>query len=112
MIKARIDQPSTIPCPLDIPKLLHLAWYRCTTVDECITAWDKYRIAHIVDMTNVYVDYPDRYGLELNGTLTIKEVQQEDDGKLYICRGMIQHSGLVENTTILNITRGMKLQNS
>ncbi len=92
--------------------LLHLAWYRCTTVDECRTDWDKYRIGHIVDMTNVYVDYPKRYGLVLNGTLTVKDVLPEDDCKLYICRGLIQHSGVVENITIVNITKGMKLRNS
>ena len=90
--------------------MLHIAWYRCTKDDLCRKDWDKHRIAHIEDMAKVHDDYPGRFGVELNGTLTIKKVLPEDDGMRYICRGMIQHSGMVENTTIVKITRGMRLK--
>ena len=111
LIKARIEQPCTIACPLDIPRLQHIAWYRCTTGEECRNDWDKNRIAHIQDMKDVIVDYPGRFEVLLNGTLTIKEVQADDDGKLYLCKGEIQFSGTVQNTTIVEIIKGIKLQN-
>ena len=110
MVKARIEQPLNIPCLLDIKKLLHLAWYRCTTVEECRTDWVKHRIAHIEEMRDVYDDYPDRYGVKLNGTLTINKILPEDDGKIYICLGKIQFSGMVENITVVKIIEGMILQ--
>jgi len=60
-------------------------------------------------MTKIYVDRPERYELAANGTLTIKEVLPEDDNKIFICRGMIRF-GKVENITVLEIIRGMKMQ--
>lgn len=109
--KARIEEKLSMPCPLDIPRLLHLAWNRCTTEDQCRANWDKYRIARITDKTIVYVDYPERYELATNGTLTVKEVIPEDDNKLFICRGIIRYEENVENITVLEIIRGMKMQN-
>ena len=52
------------------------------------------------------MDHPDRYKLDTNGTLTIKEVVPEDDNELFFCRGMIPF-GKVENITILEIRTGM-----
>ena len=107
VIKAtcRIKQPCNIPCPLDIPKLLHVGWYCCPKIEECRADWDKHRVAHVQDMKHAYIDY-DKYGVQLNGTLTIKKVLPEDDGKTYICRGKIQLSGTVENTTVVTIIEG------
>ncbi len=62
-------------------------------------------------MTNVLVDYPDRYDLEIDGNLTVKMVLPVDDGMRFICRGRIQHHEEMENSTILEITRGATLQN-
>lgn len=111
MIEARIEKPCNIPCLLDIPKLLHIGWYCCSTTEECRADWDKHRVAHVEEMKYVYIDYQDKYGVELNGTLTIKKVLPEDDGKIYICRGRIQFSETVENTTMVKIIEGMILQN-
>ena len=57
-------------------------------------------------MTKVYLDHPDRYKLDSNGTLTIKEVLPEDDSKVFICRGTIALFGTEENITVLEIIRG------
>jgi len=61
-------------------------------------------------MKEIHVDYPERYELAANGTLTIKEVKSEDDNKILICRGMTRF-GKEENITVLEIIRGMKMQN-
>ena len=82
-----------------------MSWNRCLTEDQCRADWDKYRIAHIKDMTKVYVDYPERFELNTNGTLTIKEVLPEDDNKIFICRGRGPFE-TVENITVLEIIRG------
>lgn len=103
-IKARIGQKVSIPCPLDIPQLINIAWYRCAIEDECRNYWDKHRVAHI-DNKTVYVHYPKKYELETNGTLTILETNPEDDKILYICKGKIQFSETVDNVTILEIIK-------
>ena len=59
-------------------------------------------------MTKVYVDHPERYKLDTNGTLIIKQVLPEDDNKLFFCRGMNRY-GKVENITVLEIIKGMYL---
>ena len=104
-IKARIGQNVSIPCPLDIPSLINIAWYRCTIEDDCRNYWDKHRVAHI-DNKTVYVHYPKKYELETNGTLTIFETRPEDDKILFICKGKIQFSETVDNVTILEIIKG------
>lgn len=105
-IKARIGQNVSIPCPLDIPKLIHIGWYRCTLEDDCRNHWDKHRVAHIENKTLVYVDYPNKFELKTNGILTIIEITPEDDYKVFICKGKEQFSGTVDNVTILKIITG------
>ena len=51
------------------------------------------------------MDYPERFELNTNGTLTIKEVLPEDDNKIFICRGRGPFE-TVENITVLEIIRG------
>jgi len=102
-IKARIGQNVSIPCPLDIPLLINIGWYRCTKEDDCRNNWDEHRVAHIDNKTLVYVDYPKKYELETNGTLTIFEIIPDDDEKLFICKGKIQFSETVDSVTILEI---------
>ena len=102
-VKVRIGQNVSIPCPLDIPVLIDIAWYRCSIENDCRKHWDKHRVAHIFNKTLVYVDHPKKYELETNGTLTIFEIIPEDDKKLFICKGKIQFSGTVDNVTILEI---------
>lgn len=109
-VKATIGKPISLACPLNIQRLLHLSWNRCSAEDQCRKDWDKSRISYITDMKNIYVDYPERYELAANGTLTIKEVKPEDDNKILICRGMTRF-GKEENITVLEIIRGMKMQN-
>ena len=112
-IEAAIEQPNTIPCGLDIPKLLHVGWYRCTTPDECRMDWDKSLIAHIQNKTKVHIVYPDRYDLNTDGNLIVKvaSILPEDGGKWFICRGKIQFQETMENSIILEIAKGEKLQN-
>ena len=105
-IKARIGQNVSIPCPLDIPVLIYIGWYQCTIEDDCRSHWDEHRVAHVDNKTLVYVDYPKKYELETNGTLTIFDIVPEDDEKLFICKGKIQFSATVENITILEIITG------
>ena len=106
LVKVRIEKPMSLACSLNILSLRHLSWNRCSTEDQCRGNWDKYRIGHITDMTKVHVDHPERYKLDTNGTLTIKEVMPEDDNKIFICRGMIPF-GKVENITVLEIIKGV-----
>lgn len=73
--------------------------------------WDKFLIAHIYNKTKVHVAYPDRYNLDNDGNLIVKEVLPEDDRKWFICRGRIQYQATIENSTILKIAKGEKLQN-
>lgn len=110
-VKARIGKKLSMNCPLPISRLLHMSWNRCATEDQCRANWDKSRIARITDKTIVSVDHPERYELGTNGTLTVKEVIPQDDNKLFICRGKIRYEENVENVTVLEIIRGMKVQN-
>ena len=105
-VRATIGEPISLTCPLHIPHLTHLSWNRCSTEDQCRGDWDKHRIAHVIDMTKVYMDHPERYKLDTNGTLTIKEVLPEDDHMLFFCRGMVDF-GKVENITVLEIIKGI-----
>jgi len=102
--KPRIETPMSLACSLDIPSLLHLSWNQCSTENQCRADWDKHRIAHIKDMTTIYVDHPERYKLDINGTLTIKEVIPYDDNTILICRGRTPF-GIVEDITVLEIIR-------
>ena len=56
-------------------------------------------------MKNVSVDQPERYRLDTDGTLTIKQVLPEDDKKLFFCRGMAPFHK-EENITVLEIIKG------
>lgn len=106
-VRATINKPVSLKCTLPIPlvNLTHLAWNWCSTEDQCRADWDKHRIAHITDKTEVHLDYPERYKLDSNGTLTIKEVLPEDDNKVFICLGTVALIDVEENTTVLKIIR-------
>lgn len=110
-VRATINKPLSLKCtlPILLVNLTYLSWNRCSTEDQCRADWDKHRIAHITDKTEVHLDYPERYKLDTNGTLTIKEVLPEDDNKVFICRGTVALIGVEENTTVLKIISGKYL---
>ena len=89
--------------------LLDAAWYMCATAEHCTTDWDRHRIAHIENMTDVSVDYPDKFDLSLNATLSITEILPDDDRKVFICRGKVQYVGIKEHATLIEIATGMIL---
>ena len=85
--------------------LVQIGWFRCSTENDCINDWDDHRVAHIDNKTE-YVDYPSKYKLQPDGTLTIFDIVPEDDKELFICKGEIQFSGTKDNVTILEIIPG------
>ena len=86
-----------------------MAWYICSTAEHCRADWDRHRIGHIENMSDVSVDYPEKFDVSLNATLSITEVLPEDDRKVFICRGKVQYVGIKEHATLIEIATGMIL---
>ncbi|RMX59446.1 hypothetical protein pdam_00015662 [Pocillopora damicornis] len=58
----------------------HISWYRCSSHD-CEHDWDRFLIAHVQNMTETISNDPN-FEVYTNGTLVIKKVLPEDDGKM------------------------------
>lgn len=90
----------------DTGNFRNVAWYKCNTSIDCRKDWDKFRIAHIINMKDKFVDYPDLYDITNNGTLIIRKVSPKDDGKSFVCLAKLKPVGVVQYTTILRIAKG------
>lgn len=91
--------------PLNMPGFLHLAWYLCPTIAQCRSNWDRYRIAQIINKTIALVDFPEKFELNVYGTLNILKVQPEYDGKALLCKAMFHRIGVRENVALMEISK-------
>lgn len=91
--------------PLNMPGFLHLAWYLCPTIAQCRSNWDRYRIAQIINKTIALVDFPEKFEVNVYGTLNILKVQPEYDGKALLCKAMFHRIGVRENVALMEISK-------
>ena len=101
-ITAKIGNNLTIPCHMEY-ELTFFAWFFCES--DCVSA-KPWEIVVKVDYSSINILKPQKFGLDKDGALILKNVQPKNNNNWVRCYYKKQFVQTDHRTTIIRIAEG------
>lgn len=89
--------------PPSLPSFHDLAWFVCEDLELCLSSEGKLHPFAGINKTSAWVDFPQLFKIDLNGTLTIVRVSPDYDGIVILCWAHFHGIGKSLQKTYLEI---------
>ena len=108
-IAVKVGESVNIPCLME-HRLTSFAWKVCHA--NCQSSGVKWKTVIKTDNGSTTLSNPEKYGLDSNGSLVVKNIQLWDNENWFTCLYMQRFVGEEHRTSIILIEQGMETESS
>lgn len=108
-IAVKVGENVKIPCLMEY-RLTFFAWMLCHS--NCQSSDANWKFVIKIEYGSITLSNPEKYGLDSNGSLVVKNIQLWDNENWFTCLYMQRFVGEEHRTSIILIEQGMETESS